>query len=85
MNNKTYQELKEIISKLVIDPNQIEIKKDMRLKEDLGFDSLLIVSLILDIEEYMSIIFNESDLDPSELLTVQDLADLVESTKRKCV
>lgn len=52
-------------------------EKESRLKEDLGFDSLSIVQLIVEIEEMFAIEFEESDLDPQELETVEDVYALV--------
>lgn len=47
------------------------------LKEDLGLDSLSLVAVIVEIEEKFGIEFKESDLDPSKILKVKDLIDLV--------
>ena len=56
---------------------------NMKLKEDLGFDSLRIVGLIIDIEEDFNITFDVSDLDPNELITVENLVKLVDNTVNK--
>ena len=45
---------------------------------DLGIDSLGIVTLIVDFEEEFHILFSDSELDPSRLMTVKDLATLIE-------
>ena len=54
-----------------------EIKLDNRLKEDLGFDSLTLVGLIVDIEEALNFEFDDAALDPSKLITLQDLVNLL--------
>jgi len=48
-----------------------------QLKDDLGFDSLKLVELILAIEDGLSIEIDESDLDPSQIMTVDDLYKLI--------
>jgi len=60
-----------------------ESKTDALLKEDLGFDSLTLVNLIVEIEEVLAIEFDVSDLDPNKLLTVRDLLLLINNTRFK--
>lgn len=55
-----------------------EITPELKLKEDLGLDSLNLVELMVEIEEKFDIEIEESDLDPAELQTVSRLYDLVE-------
>ena len=55
-----------------------EITPELKLKEDLGLDSLNLVELMVEIEEKFEIEIEESDLDPAELQTVSRLYDLVE-------
>lgn len=47
------------------------------LKES-GMDSLSIVTLIVDIEEEFNITFNDSDLEPSNLTTLNDIKKVME-------
>lgn len=59
--------------------NGTEISRQSELlKEDLGLDSLSLVSVIVGIEEKLDVQFDDGDLDPAKLLTVADLAGLVE-------
>lgn len=51
-----------------------------RLKEDLGLDSLSLVSLLVAIEDELEIRFDEAALDPDVLLDVGSLIDLVRRT-----
>ncbi len=48
-----------------------------KLKDDLGFDSLKIVELIVALEEELDICIDDSDLEPSRLQTVDDLYTLL--------
>ena len=51
--------------------------KNALLKHDLGFDSLSLVELIAGFEERFAIQFDESDLDPQNLETVDDIYQLI--------
>ena len=48
-----------------------------RLKEDLLLDSLALVTLLIETEKAFCITFDESDLDPTALITVSDVFSLV--------
>lgn len=54
------------------------ISLENHLQNDLGLDSMLMVTLLLDIEEKFEIELNESDMNPFDLNTVQDVIALVE-------
>lgn len=54
-----------------------ETKDQMFLNEDLGFDSLRMVRLIIALEEEFNIIIDETDLDPRNLVTFGDVVKLV--------
>lgn len=58
-------------------PVDTRITEEMLLKEDLGFDSLKLVQLLVLIEEKMGFEFEESDLDPSSLVSIGDYNRLV--------
>ena len=47
--------------------------------KDCGIDSLSIVTIIVSIEEEFDIVFNDTDLDPNKLITLNDVVTLVES------
>ena len=53
------------------------IEEDMKLSEDLGFDSLSMVELIVDLEDRLDIEIDESDLDLVRLKTVGQIYSLV--------
>ena len=48
------------------------------LQNDLGLDSITMVTLLLEIEEEFRITLNESDMNPFDLTTVADVVVLVE-------
>ncbi len=67
------------IDNIILDLSFVtEIKNDMLLKEDLGIDSLKLVELLVILEEEFEIEFDEGDLDPSKLVSVQDIKILLE-------
>jgi len=53
------------------------ISPEDHLQNDLGLDSMLMVTLLIEIEEKFSIELNESDMNPFDLNTVQDVIALV--------
>jgi acyl carrier protein len=48
------------------------------LKEDCGLDSLSLVNLIVSLEEEFGITFDDGDLDPAKIVTLNDLLELTE-------
>lgn len=56
-----------------------EITEDASLVEDIGLDSLLMVSMLIEFEEAFDVELKESDMNPFDLITVSDAVDLVES------
>ncbi len=66
--------VKDIISELC---GEEKIENDMSLQGDLSLDSLLMVTLLIEIEEKFEITLDESDMNPFELTTVQSVIDLV--------
>ena len=59
----------------VIPPYQ----QNMRLYDDLGINSMSIVSLIIDLEEVVEMEFDLSTLGTNRVLTVGHLKDMVEN------
>ena len=49
-----------------------------RIKEDCGLDSLSLVSVIVGLEETLGKEFDDSDLEPAELITVGNIIMLTE-------
>lgn len=68
--------INEIIKKVTLFGGSID--SNLKLKEDLGIDSLRIVELIVRIENDFSVSFDFSDLDTNRFHTVSDLYELVE-------
>ncbi len=78
---------KEIINEIFTEKRFADtIKPDMNLSEDLGFDSLGLVELIVELEDRFDIEIDESDLDPSQLKKVGQIYELVDKylEERKC-
>ena len=54
-----------------------EIKPEDSLQQDLALDSMLMVTLLIELEDEFDIELDEADMNPFELNTVQDTVDLV--------
>lgn len=55
-----------------------EIKESDRLQDDIGLDSLGMVTLLVEIEDTFLIELDESDMNPFDLSCVSDVVELVE-------
>ena len=53
------------------------IENDNMLQGDLALDSLMMVTLLVEIEDVFGILLDESDMNPFDLTTVQSVIDLV--------
>lgn len=54
-----------------------EIKPEDHLQQDLALDSMLMVTLLIELEDEFDIELDEADMNPFDLNTVQDTVDLV--------
>lgn len=48
------------------------------LQSDLALDSLQMITLLMMVEDSFNIVLDESDMNPFDLVTVQNIVDLVE-------
>ena len=55
-----------------------EVKPEAHLQKDLALDSMNMVVMLLEIEEAFGVKLDESDMNPFDLNTVQDVFYLVE-------
>ncbi len=53
------------------------VENTSQLQEDLALDSLMMVTMLIEIEDVFGIKLNESDMNPFDLITVQDVIDMV--------
>lgn len=68
------QKVKDILFEL---SGETAIEQETRLQEELALDSLLMVTMLIEIEDVFEIELEESDLNPFDLNTVQDVVDMV--------
>ncbi|MCI8596738.1 MAG: hypothetical protein HFE35_08030 [Clostridia bacterium] len=68
----------EIVTKVLKDLGVENASVTERIKEDCGLDSLSLVSVIVGLEEELGGEFDDADLDPAELITVENLITLTE-------
>ena len=68
----TEKEIAEKIAKIAYDAVGAELNEEENLKES-GIDSLSLVAVIVAIEEAFGVAFSDDDLDPANLITLDDL------------
>lgn len=72
----------KIFNKLAVILSEISgienIYLEQRLQNDLALDSLQLVTLLMMIEDNFHIILDEADMNPFDLITVQNAVNLVE-------
>lgn len=72
MNIET--KVKEILCELSGEEN---IENTDHLQGDLALDSLMMVTMLVEIEEAFAIELDEADMNPFDLSTVQNVIDMV--------
>lgn len=79
---KISEQVKSLI-KEISGVDKITINK--KLQDDLGIDSLGLITLLVEIEERFGFELEESDMDPFAMQTVSDVIKLVEKyNEKKC-
>ncbi|MBE6717765.1 MAG: acyl carrier protein [Ruminococcaceae bacterium] len=68
------EKVKGILSEL---SGQKSVEVDATLQGDLAFDSILMVTMLVQIEDVFGIELDESDMNPFELNTVQSVISMV--------
>ena len=70
---------KEKVFSLMSELSGLEtINETDELKTDLAFDSLMLVTMLIRIEDVFEIRLDESDMNPFALLNVSDVIKLIE-------
>ena len=71
--------IKEKVFEIIKDISEKEeIQETDSLETDVGLDSLKMVMLLISIEERFAIELDESDMNPFDLQTINDVVKLVE-------
>lgn len=74
---------KEKIFEILFELSGIEtIEEENELQSNLGLDSLNMVMLLMAIEDEFGIELDESDMNPFDLITVEDVINLTEKYRR---
>ena len=71
---RTEIKVKEIIKEL---SGETEINLYDRLSDDIGLDSLAMVTLLIEVEEKFNILLDETDMNPTLLSSVNDVVEMV--------
>ena len=74
-----FSEVVRILKKQLHLGNDVEVKLESKIKDDLGADSLDILQLLMTIEEEHGIIIPDEEL--AKFTTVKDIVDYLEATK----
>jgi acyl carrier protein len=81
MSNVTAEQtIIEVLASQISGFNEVSVTEETSLRFDLGLDSIKLVEFLVTIEEKLDIIFDESDIDPSQLHLVRDLTALLNKT-----
>ncbi len=71
--------VKEGVFKILSDLSGVSVNEaQMRLVEDIGLDSLMLVTMLIEIEEEFNIELNESDMNPYDFITAGDVIAMTE-------
>lgn len=69
----------ESIYKILSDLSGMKVNESQsKLVDDIGFDSLMLVTMLLEIEEKLDIELDESDMNPYDLITAGDVIAMAE-------
>lgn len=68
------EKVKKILCEL---SGEESIENDAGLQEDLALDSLMMVTMLVEIEEVFGIELDEKDMNPFDFSTVQTIIDMV--------
>lgn len=60
-----------------------DLRGEHLLVEDLGFDSIIFVAMIVDLEDTYNISFDDEYISMTALRTVQDIADYIQTKSEK--
>ncbi len=70
--------VEEKVKDILFELSGMEItENDAMLQEELGMDSISMVTMLVEIEEIFDIELDESDMNPFDLTTVQNVIDMV--------
>lgn len=68
------EKVKEILCEL---SGEETVESSSHLQGDLALDSLMMVTMLVEIEDVFSIELDEADMNPFDLSTVQSVIDMV--------
>ncbi len=70
--------ISEKVTNILTELSGVEtVTLESRLQDDLTLDSLHMVMLLVELEDKFEIVLDESDMNPFNLVTVEDVVNLV--------
>jgi len=61
------------------DINMEDVNENVNLENDLGYDSIMIIQIIAEIEDEFKIVFDDEDMDMDILTNYQKMLNLIKS------
>lgn len=78
MKIDVYEELKKIIIQISGILSNVDIDEETNLINDLGFESIMIMELIIKIEETFLFEFSDEEMDIEKIMIVGNLVEIIE-------
>lgn len=78
MKKAVYEEVKKIIIQVNEVLSNIDINKETNLINDLGFESIMIMELIIKIEETFLFEFSDEEMEIEKIIIVGNLVETIE-------
>lgn len=78
MKIDVYEELKKIIIQISGILSNVDINEETNLINDLGFESIMIMELIIKIEETFLFEFSDEEMDIEKIMIVGNLVEIIE-------
>ena len=73
------KDVKEGVFKILSELSGVSVNEaQMKLVEDIELDSLMLVTMLIEIEEEFNIELNESDMNPYDFITAGDVIAMTE-------
>jgi len=82
--NESFEQIKQLVTTILgDDTQQIDLKLDTKF-EDIGFDSIKFINLLLGLEDLIDIDLETiaAEIDPASIQTLNDVVQLLDKLKK---
>jgi acyl carrier protein len=83
--NESYELVKQLVTNILGDDSQqVDLKPDTKF-ENIGFDSIKFINLLLSLEDLIDIDLEviAAEIDPSSIQTLNDIVELLDKLKKR--